>query len=452
MSRIERAAVTFVLASMASPAWADEPSVPFTCDEIQTVRPWSVGSAAPEPVAAADAASVAVRLDATAPLTGPALVVAVAAANAAGARCLVLPGQSAPAAVRVIVDLPPLDDPDGLALLGHAPIVFWQAADEVILTRWPLPGVSLAAADSATLETLLEVERRNEPGERDAVVHVEPEQSAAAIGRSVALLLKHGVRDVALHVGPSRWAPLPALRPDIALWKKLPVTTTGRVFFGTDGELDIQFPAPPPRPMTTLALEDVLGYQETCAHGLCDVVVVTAAERFFVLRRPDAGPADLTHRFLFGAAVSPYEGPGLGSRIPPKTVGRPEPLARVEYSPPADKRQGEPGYISIIGSIDRVRVEHVLGDRAPLMRECFVGEASAYWGAGLARNPFGSFGVGFTVGADGHVVAIEVTDDTIDNHHLQACVLDAMRSTRFPHSADGNPVRIDYRMAFGTRD
>ena len=424
-------------------------SASYACADATETRDWKPG----DPAVALDAAhATAVVLRVAAPTaSGPELVAHVAALTQAGARCLVLPGQTSAADLRIAADLPLLGDPDALPMLGQPPMVVWGRGAEVVIGRWPLTGASMPGTDNTLIDLILGVERRNFASVRDAFVHVDPAQSAASVGAMIERLLGRGIQTVALHAGTSRWSPAPSSPPDPEAWKALPVTSTRKVFVGEDGELDLQFPLHLKRPTLTLTNTDILAYQESCTSGMCDLVVVTATERFFIFRRPDPGSFDVTRRVLFGDPVVPYAGPNLAPRSAPQTAGTFQSLPHVEFHPPSERKQGEPGYLQIVGNIDRVGVAYVLSDRHPLIRECFVGEASDYWG-GLSRNPFGGIALGFDVNPDGHVRSLEILESSIANDHLEACVLDAMGATRFPASADGNPVRITWKMGFGIAD
>lgn len=419
------------------------------CVDATETRAWKAGEPVPT-LDGAQAAATVIQLD-TPQASAAELVGYVGDFTRAGARCFLLPGQASAGDLRVAVDLPTLGEPDGLAMLPAPPMVLWGQGDRLVVGRWPLSGATVAGSDTALADALLRVERLNKPTARDAFLHVDPAWSPSAIGGMVERLLGRGIQAVTLHTGPSRWTPTLAHTPDPGGWKSVPVTNVRRVFVGADGELDLQFPLHVGRPTLTLTAEDVLAWQESCTQGTCDLVVVTPGERFFVNRRPDPGAIELTRRVLFGAPVVPYVGPGLAGRSAPQVSGAYLALPNVTFNPPSDHKEDEPGYLVIVGNIDRVRVAHVLSDRDLLIRECFIGEASSYWG-GLSRNPFGGIAVGFSVNPDGHVRSVEMVKSSIRNDHLEACVLDAMGATRFPASADGNPVQITWRMGFGIAD
>lgn len=428
-----------LLALPLLPLLAAEPPMPVTCDEATA----EVAASAPP----SDALHQFVRLP---ELPAAAQLAAIDAARASGHVCFALPGSDRPIVLTTLTDLPGDASATGQAWVEVAPLVGWLDAGSVTLARWPGDGVTIPANDTS-IDPIVGLHRRLLPQRRTAVLHLADGTTAAELSSLADLVVRRGFTALALHTGRSSWRPRPRPAPAPGGWRDLPVVSTWAVVFQEDGTIDMRFPNTAGRPLHTLAPEDILAYEEGCWSDVCDLVAVTAGERFLVARRQMAPAADLTRRWLFGIPVLPYEGPKLASRTPPTVTGDLSPLPVIRYF----RRTGEPevgaGHLDIVGAVDHIRVVALLDDREKVFRHCFVEQVSARRSTSLARDPFGVIRFAIEVDPLGFVTSLEVVESTVANERLQACVVEAVQATRFPRSADGKPLKIRYSHRFFER-
>lgn len=366
------------------------------------------------------------------------------AAEALHARLLAAPPICRPAAGGTpavqIAGVPtiPGADADAPSWNAEHPLVLHVDASEVSLARWPAPGVALPLADRPTVKRLLQADRGLYPTGRVAVLNVPPTLPAPEVDAWIGDLSRAGYVSVGLVAAPDAWRP-PGPPAGAALADG-PVRTPDDVVVSKEGDFAMRFPPSSGKVPVHVPIQDVRGFEEACRDGVCDLVLVTDAERYLVRRATQAVEGDLTRRWIYGIPVTPYHGPPLGHLRAPTLTGTLLPLRQVAWS-----RLREAGDIDL---------PNYAAQRANfLVRPCWL-RTTRFRRAFpfLARNPYGSSRLRFEVGPDGAVTNFTILRTDVENRRALRCTLDGMRAIRFPRSPDGAPYSFEMNYGFVIND
>ncbi|MFN7145908.1 MAG: hypothetical protein ACK4YP_19180, partial [Myxococcota bacterium] len=345
----------------------------------------------------------------------------------------------APAVQLAGVPTIPAADADAPSWVAEHPLVVHVDATEVRLARWPAPGVALPRADRATARRLLQGDRTLYPSGRVAVLRVEPTLAAPDVDGWIGDLARAGYVSVGLTADPGAWLPPGPPTPTGSV-PDGPVRTPDDVVVSKEGDFAIRFPPSSGKLPVHVPVQDVRGFERTCADGACELVLRTDAERYLVLRATEPVEGDLTRRWIFGIPVTPYVGPPLRHLRAPTLTGTLLPLRQVGWS-----RLREAAEIDL---------PNYAAQRANfLVRPCWL-RTTRFRRAFpfLARNPYGLSLLRFQVGPDGGVTDFRIVETDVENRRALKCTLDGMRAIRFPRSPDGAPYSFDMRYRFGSGD
>jgi outer membrane biosynthesis protein TonB len=99
-----------------------------------------------------------------------------------------------------------------------------------------------------------------------------------------------------------------------------------------------------------------------------------------------------------------------------------------------------------VGTLSKDEVTKVLKRHGNEVRSCYEQALR------LKPTLAGKIAVKFIVGASGDVLQTEIASDTLNDENLKACMLNVVRSWKFPEPKGGGNVSITYPWVFGPNE